>query len=177
MQGIFWPVRRVRRMGGSKVVTICPHARCYLELKVGDWISFWRTYWPGYLIIKKVPADLKGFMSRNGRRSYPLLITQVKGKAKAMYIVIPKGIDKLLGVEVGDLLLFGWTLTEGEFSIVGILGGRNSEGENHEAKNINPGAISTKGKNKKLFDISSTSTRQTEEAKHPGDHAGCRRGG
>ncbi|GAJ10826.1 unnamed protein product [marine sediment metagenome] len=60
--------------------------------------------------------------------------TQVKGKPKAMYIVIPKGIDELLGVEVGDLLLFGWTLTEGDFSIVGILGGRNSEGENNGAR-------------------------------------------
>ncbi len=134
MQGNFWPVRRVRRMGGSMVVTICPHARCYLELKVGDWISFWRTYWPGYLMIKKVPADQKGLISRNGRRRYPLTITQVKGKPKAMYIVIPKGIDELLGVEIGDLLLFGWTLTEGDFSIVGILGGRNSEGEKNEAQ-------------------------------------------
>ncbi len=133
MKGIFWPVRRVRRMGGSMVVTLCPHASCYLELKVGDWISFWRTYWRGYLLIKKVPADQKGLISKNGRRKYPLMITQVKGKPKAMYIVIPKGIDELLGVEVGDLLLFGWTLTEGDFSIVGILGGRNSEGANSEA--------------------------------------------
>lgn len=145
MKGIYWPVRRVRKMGGSKVVTICPHARCYLELEIGDWISFWRTYWPGYLMIKKVPADQKGFMSRNGRRNYPLLITQVKGKPKAMYIVIPKGIDELLGVEIGDLLLFGWTLNEGEFSIVGILGGRNSEGAKNEAKAINTDAISTQG--------------------------------
>ncbi len=144
MNGNFWPVRRVRRMGGSKVVTICPHARVYLEVQVGDWISFWLTYWPGYLMIKKVPADQKGLISRNGRRRYPLMITQVKGKPNAMYIVIPKGIDELLGVEVGDLLLFGWTLNEGEFSIVGILGGRNSEGDKNEAQAIIPAAISTR---------------------------------
>ncbi len=144
MKGIFWPVRRVRRMGGSMVVTLCPHARVYLELEVGDWISFWQTYWPGYLMIKKVPADQKGLISKNGRRGYPLLITQVKGKPKAMYIVIPKGIAELLGVEVGDLLLFGWTLTEGEFSIVGILGGRNSEGAKNEAQAIIPTTKSTR---------------------------------
>jgi len=142
MQGIVLPVRRVRRMGGSKVVTLCPHARVYLEVQVGDWISFWSTYWPGYLMIKKVPADQKGFIGKNGRRGYPLLITQVKGKQKAMYIVIPKGIDELLGVEVGDLLVFGWTLNEGEFSIAGVLGGRNSEGDKNEAQAVIPKAIS-----------------------------------
>jgi len=120
-------------MGGSKGVSIAVHACRYLGLKPGDWISFWVTYWAGYLLIRKVPADQKGLISRDGRRNYPLIITQVKGTPKAMYVVIPKEICEMLGIEIGDLLLFGWTTQPDEFSIAGCLGGRNSEGAKHEA--------------------------------------------
>jgi DNA-binding Xre family transcriptional regulator len=127
------PVRKIHRRGGSKAVSIAVHACRYLELKPGDWISFWETYWPGYLLIKKVLTDLKGLSSRDAHKSHPLFITQVQGTAKAMWMVIPKEICEMLHVEVGDLLLFGWTLNEGEFSIAGVLGGRNSEGKNNGA--------------------------------------------
>lgn len=140
MKGIDWPVRKVRRMGGSKVVSIPPHFRCHLGLEPDDWISFWETYWTGYLLGRKLPADQKGMISRDGRGRYPLIVTQVKGKLKAMYMVIPKGIDEMLKIEVGDLLVFGWTLNEGEFSMVGDLGGRNSEGEKHDAQANIPAA-------------------------------------
>ena len=134
MKGIDWPVRKVYQVGGSKAVTIPPHFRCHLGLEPKDWISFWETYWPGYLLGRKVPADQKGLISRDGRRSHPLIITQVQGKQKAIWMVIPKGIDEMLGVEVGDLMVFGWTLNEGEFSMAGVLGGRNSEGDKNGAR-------------------------------------------
>lgn len=143
MQGIDWPVREVRKMGGSLVVTIPPHFRCHLQLVPGDWLSFWATYWAGYLIIKKVLKDLRGLTSRAAHERHPLIITQVKGKSKALWMVIPKAICEMLNIKDGDLLVFGWTLNEGEFSMAGILGGRNSEGENNEAQANILDAIST----------------------------------
>jgi antitoxin component of MazEF toxin-antitoxin module len=129
MKGIDWPVREVRQKGGSLIVTIPPHFRCYLGLEPKDWISFWKTYWLGYLLGRKLTADQKGLADRDGRRSHPLMITQVQGIPKSIYMVIPKGLDEMLGVKLKDKIVFGWTLNEGEFSMAGVLGGRKSEGD------------------------------------------------
>jgi len=171
------PVRKIRRAGGSLVVSIAVHACRYLGLEPGDWISFWSTYWPGYLLIKKLPADQKGLASRDGRRSHPLMITQVKGTPKAMYVVIPKRICEMLKIEEGDLLVFGWTINEGEFSIVGDLGGRDSEGENNEAKANIPAAISARRSPEHGEDEARRKTRQNDtkiqKAGNTGDRRGC----
>ena len=134
MKGMSWPVRRMRKKGGSMIVAICPHCSRYLGLEPGDWISFWATCWAGYLLIRKVDEDLRGLNRRAARKRIPIIVTQVVGKSKSLYMVIPKEICDMLGVDVGDLLLFGWTVNEGEFSIAGILGGRNSEGEKDGAQ-------------------------------------------
>ncbi|MBA7469660.1 hypothetical protein ES707_04938 [subsurface metagenome] len=128
LAGYDYPIRKLRRVGGIRCVTLPPQVRKSLKIKGGDWLMFGEGPWPGTVWICKVTEEQYQFFRADGRKDMLRKCRKVQAIKSTLFVTIAAAVRKIMLVEVGDSLVFGLRVVSGELSISALKGGGDSAG-------------------------------------------------
>jgi len=128
LSGYDYPIRKLRRAGDIRCVTLPLQVRNYFKLKGGDWLVFGSTRWPGVAAVVRVTADQYECIAADGRKEFRKLARKVQGKKGGVTIAVPAAVREILSAEVGDFLMFGLAPRASMVTIAAIKGGGDSAG-------------------------------------------------
>ncbi|MBA7469655.1 hypothetical protein ES707_04928 [subsurface metagenome] len=128
MGGYDYPVRKLRRSGGVRCVTLPLQVRNFLALERGDWLAFGEPSWPGLAAFVKVTAEQYDCIAADGRKEFRRLARKVQGGNGLLFVNIPQLICEILSAEIGNFLIFGLAPRRGTVTVAAIKGGGDSAG-------------------------------------------------
>lgn len=128
LKGYDYPVRKLRRVGDVRCVTLPLQVRKSLKLERGDWLMFGEGSWPGSAWMCKVTEEQHRFFRGDGRKDMLRKCRKVRGGKSGLFVTVAPAVCKILSADVGDSLVFGLRVVGGEMSIYAVKGGGDSTG-------------------------------------------------
>ncbi len=128
LAGHDYPVRKLRRSGGVRCVTLPLQVRGFLGVKRGDWLMFAATPWPGVAGFVRVSDEQYQSMTFADRKAQRLTARKVQARKAALFVNIPQRICEILSADVGDFLYFGMRSQHNAVDVCAIKGGGESIG-------------------------------------------------
>ncbi len=128
MGGYDYPIRKLRRAGDIRCVTLPLQVRESLELKRGDWLMFGEGPWPGSAWICKVTEEEHQTLSADKTEEFRRRARKVQGGKSGLFVTIASPVRKILSAEVGDFLSFSLPPEHGVISVSAIKGDGDSAG-------------------------------------------------
>ncbi|MBA7607501.1 hypothetical protein ES703_14660 [subsurface metagenome] len=128
LTGYDYPIRKLRRSGDVRCVTLPLQVRGFLALERGDWLVFGATLWPGVAGFVKVLDEQYRSMTNADRKAQQLTARKVQAKKAALFVNIPPKICEILAADIGDLLHFSPRSAQNVVDISAVKGGGESHG-------------------------------------------------
>ncbi len=107
LAGHDYPVRKLRRSGGVRCVTLPLQVRGFLALERGDWLLFGESSWPGLVAFFKVTPERYRALMADDCKEIRQSARKVQKRKGTLLVTISPRICEILSADAGDNLIFG----------------------------------------------------------------------
>lgn len=128
LAGYDYPVRKLRRSGDVRCVTLPPQIRTLLDVKRGDWLIFGATPCRGIVSVMKISDEQYRSKRGEARAGALLRARKVQGGNGSLFVNISPTVCAILSAEIGDSLMFGIAPGQDMVTLAVIKGDGDSAG-------------------------------------------------
>ncbi|MBA7474434.1 hypothetical protein ES707_09786 [subsurface metagenome] len=126
LTGSDYPVRKLRRSGGVRCVTLPLQVRGFLALERGDWLLFGECTWPGLVAFFKVTPERYRALMADDCKEIRQSARKVQKRKGTLLVTISPRICEILSADAGDNLIFGLAPQRNMVTVAALKGGGGS---------------------------------------------------